>query len=258
MVRRSTHGLMLGFLIACGSREAANVGTQACSPAAQKADRPASYRAMVYSAAFAERFSLPTGGVQPLDAGLHAVALRVLERAGDTPRCRLDFYLEDSLDVAYPEGSEGVFLRPDDEDPFFFVSDYKLLGPENHRWDPQLGSFHALACRKTPQSCMLQEGPPYAFVRHLVPGVALQTYEVLCSAFDPKHGPTEMWILRAGHDAKDLNPGSTNESATYRFAVPTALFDHAAARTRQAMQVYEDSPLPRQPSRGQFTVPDVK
>lgn len=243
--------LGLGLLFACGPHEAA----QTCPPTTLKGEQPPSYRAMVYSAAFAERFSLLKSDAQPLDPGLLAVVLRIVERPGDTPRCRLDFYLDDTLDLAFPEGSEGVFLRPDDEDPFFFMSDAKLLGPENHRWDAQLGSFHAVACRKKPQDCMLQEGPPYAFVRHLVPGVALQTYEVMCSAFDPKHGPTEMWLLRAGHDSRDLYAGSTDDRATYRFALPIGLFELAAPRVRQAMSSYEAGPLPRQSERGKFDVP---
>jgi len=254
MVKHRIVRSIFGLLVACGPREAANVRTQTCSPAAQKQpEQPKSYRAMIYSAAFAERFSMPKGGVQPLDAGLQAVVLRVLERFGDVPTCYLDFYVDATLDLAFPEGSEGTMVRADDENPLFFAR--SLEGPEDHRWDPMLGSFHAVACRKTPGDCLFQEGGPFAYSRHLLPGVAFQTYPIMCSALDPKHGPTEMWLLRAGRDAKELYAGSTDEGATYRFSMPAALFEHAAARTRQAMKVYEDGPLPKEPERGNFTVP---
>ena len=254
MVKRCIVGSMLGMLIACGTREATDVHTQSCPPTAPSVEQPPSYRAMVYSAVLAERFSLPKGGVQPLDAGLLAVALRVVERPGDHPRCFLDLYLDDNLELAFPEGTEGVMSRPDDENPFFFVRGVSELAAEDRRWNAQLGSFHAVACRKTPQSCMDEQSGPYAYARHLVPGVSLQTYAPSCNVLDPQQ-PTEMWLLRAGRDAKDLYAGSSDESATYRFAMPVALFEHAAQRVRQAVKVYEERPLGQQQQRGQFTVP---
>jgi hypothetical protein len=230
---------------------------QAPGPVAAQGDQPPSYRAMVYSEAFAQRFALPKAGVQPLDKGLLAVVLRIVERPDDHPGCFLDLYLDDSLDLAFPEGSEGVMSRPDDENPFFFVRGVEALATEDHRWNAQLGSFHAVACHKTPESCMDEQSGPYAYARHLLPGVALQTYAPSCNVLDPQQGPTEIWLLRAGRDVKDLYPGSTDETGLYRFAMPAALFEHAAPRVRQAVKVYEDRPLGRQASRGQFTVPQT-
>ena len=63
--------------------------------------------------------------------------------------------------------------------------------------------------------------------------------------------------MRAGRDVKDLHPGSTDETGTHRFAMPAALFEHAAPRVRQAVKVYEDRPLGRQAPRGQFTLPQT-
>ena len=67
-----------------------------------------------------------------------------------------------------------------------------------------------------------------------------------------------MWLLRAGHDPKDLDAGSGDESATYRFEMPAALFELAAQRVRQAVNVYEDHALGTTQQRGQFTAPGVK
>jgi hypothetical protein len=188
---------------------------------------------------------------------LLAVVLRVVERPGDLPGCFLDLYLDDSLELAFPEGTEGVMSRPDDENPFFFVRGASALAGEDRRWNAHLGSFHAVACRKTPQSCMDEQSGPYAYVRHLVPGIALQTYAPSCTVLDPTQGPTEMWLLRAGRDAKDLYAGSSDPSATYRFAMPAPLFEHAARRVREAVKAYEDHPLGQRP-RGQFTVQGTK
>jgi hypothetical protein len=255
MVKRYVGSSILGLLIACGPRATAKAPAEALRPIAHKA-APASYRAMVYSSALAERFALPKGGVQSLDAGLQAVVLRIVERAGEHPSCYLDLYVDDKLDLAFPEGSEGVAGRPDYENPFFFVRGAENLAAEDHRWNTQLGSFHSVGCRKTPNNCGVDEqSGPYAYSRRLIPGVALQTYAPLCSSLDPKNGPTEMWLLRAGRDAKDLNTASTDETATYRFAMPIALFEHAADRVRQAVNFHDDHPLVRQSPRGQFSVP---
>lgn len=254
MVKQSAFGFMLGLMVACGQRE--TMADPASPPSVQSLNGPRSFRAMVFSQAFGQRFSLPTGGVQPLDAGLQAVVLRVVQRSGDHPDCYLDLYVDDSLDLAFPEGSEGMLGRPDDENPFFFVHDMTPLGAEEHRWDRMLGSFHAVACRKSRDNCRVSEqAGPYAYARHLVPGIALQTYSLSCNAFEPKNGPTEMWLLRAGRDAKELYPLSTDASATYRFAMPIALFEHAAPRVRQAIKYYEDNPVGPEPARGEFSVP---
>jgi hypothetical protein len=102
---------------------------------------------------------------------------------------------------------------------------------------------------------MDEQSGPYAYSRHLIPGVALQTYALSCHVLDPKYGPTEMWLLRNGRDIKDLYTGSHDDSATYRFAMPSALFQHAAARTKQVVKYYADHPIGPEPPRGQFTVP---
>jgi hypothetical protein len=211
---------------------------------------------MVYSEAFGKRFSLPAGGIQPLDPGLQAVVVRVVQRTGREPGCYLDLYVDDSLNLAFPEGSEGLSYRPDDEDPFFFVRGAALRGPAGHRWDAMLGGYRSVACRKGRDYCMVdEEGGPVAYSRHLVPGTAYQTYEILCDSLEPKHGPTEMWLLRSGHSAEGLRWDSKDEHATYRFAMPAALFEHAAPRLRQATKyLAEHWSGPDQP-RGQFSVP---
>lgn len=255
MVRRAALCVWSALSIGCGSEEPKRSTTQDTSSTSQ---RPASYRAMVYSASFAKRFALPQGGVQKLDEGLHALVLRIVERADDHPGCYLDFYLDDTLDLAFPEGSEGVASRADDENPYFFVRDPAEVGAANQRWNARTGSFHALKCREEPNNCLVEESGPSAYARHLLPGLALQTYAVMCNALDPKYAPTEMWLLRAGRDAKELLPQAADEAATYRFAMPAALFEHAAGRIRQAIKFYEDMPLGPEPPRNQFTVPEGK
>lgn len=105
------------------------------------------------------------------------------------------------------------------------------------------------------KECMTNGGGPNAFVRHLIPGLALQTYRLICDAFDPANGPTEMWLLREGHhakDAQDLLKGDPN--ATFRFKVPFALIQHAGPRIREALKFDEDPAVKRTPP-GRFTVP---
>jgi hypothetical protein len=211
---------------------------------------------MVYAEAFGKRFSLPAGGIQPLDPGLQAVVVRIVQRAGGEPGCFLDLYVDDSLDLAFPEGSEGLSYRPDDEDPFFFVHGAALLGAADHRWDAMLGAFRSIGCRKGREHCMVDdEGGPVAYSRHLVPGTAYQTYRILCDSLEPKHGPTEMWLLRSGHGAEGLRWDSKDEHATYRFAMPAALFELAAPRLRQANDFFGVHWPGPEPARGQFTVP---
>ena len=217
-----------------------------------------SYRAMVYTETFGRRFALPSSGFQTLDTGLQAVVIRVVERSGDHPGCFLDLYLDDSLDLAFPEGSEGVVSYPDDENPFFFVHGSSPLGVEEHRWDAMLGSFHTAACRSGSKGCSAEVGGPYAYFRKLVPGVALQTYRMMCDQLDPQQGPTEMWLLRSGQDRTALDPQTRNESGTYRFSMPSELFEHAAPRIRQAVKFYADRPLGPKLPRGQFSVPAAK
>jgi hypothetical protein len=63
-----------------------------------------------------------------------------------------------------------------------------------------------------------------------------------------------MWMLRAGHSAEGLRWDSKDENAAYRFAMPAALFEHAAPRLHQAANYLGAWSGPNQP-RGQFTVP---
>lgn len=177
-----------------------------------------------------------------------------MERSGTPPLCFLDLYLDDKLDLAFPDGSEGMQSYDDDEDPLFFVQRGKDMGETGDRWIKGFGSFQATACRKAPGNCLRQVDSPAAFSRHLLQGLSLQTYNLLCDSFDPKHGPTEMWLLRAGRDPKELYAQSTEETATYRFAMPAALFEYATSRTRGAMRVY-DKPLLPERERGRFSVP---
>lgn len=129
------------------------------------------------------------------------MAVRVVQHSGHFPDC--------FLDLEFPKGDEGIRSRPDDENPLF-VRDEKLLGSEANRWDAMLGDFHAVACRKGPDHCEMDEqSGPFAYARHLVPGTALQTYRFLCSAFDPNNGPSEVWLLRTGHDPVEINATST-------------------------------------------------
>lgn len=112
-----------------------------------------------------------------------------------------------------------------------------------------------MACKQTPTNCLVQESGPSAFARHLMPGVALQSYYIGCSALDPKYGPTEIWLLRAGHNPDELTQLAKDESATYKFAVPAALLEHAAERVRRAVSDYSSRPLPPLKQGGQYTVP---
>jgi hypothetical protein len=211
---------------------------------------------MVYSAELAQRFQLPKGGIEPLDLGVQAIVVRVVQRtASADPICSLDFYLDDSLDIAYPSGTEGVMVHADDENPLFFASGD--LGPEAHRWDAMLGNYHSVACVKTlKKDCMTDGGGPNRFVRHLIPGIALVTYVVVCDALEAENGPTEMWLLREGHDTKDVQDLLHGDpSATFRFKIPYSLIQHVAPLFREMMKFFERPPTEHELPRNQFTVP---
>jgi hypothetical protein len=222
----------------------------------QSGGQSRSYRAAVYTDSFATRFGLPENGVHALDVGLHAVALRVVERAHEPPSCSIDLYLDDNLDLAYPAGSEGVQHYDDDEDPLFFVRKTSGMGRVTFRWDAELGNFHSVACRMQPRrrNCIFEQGGPAAFSRHLVPGVALVTYELMCSVFEPTRGPSEIWLVREGRDSNALDLVGADETGTYRFAIPQELLEHAADRIRRAIHVY-DKLIPEGPTRGEFSSP---
>lgn len=242
MVKRAAK---LAILLAIGCGGAARSEPSVAQPA-----RPV--RAMVYSAAFAKRFELPKGGIEPLDPGVEAIVLRVVQRTAlDAPACSLDFYLDDTLDIAYPSGSEGIMLHEDADNPLFFSSE------EHHRWDAMLGNYHSVACVKTlKKDCMNDGGGPSAFARHLLPGIALVTYRLVCDALEPDNGPTEMWLLREGRDTKDVQDLLRGDpTATIRFKVPFSLIQHAAPRVREAMKFFDQAPTMPEPPRNQFTVP---
>lgn len=201
-------------------------------PPAKAAEVPALYRAMVYSTAFAQRFALRQAGIEPLDDGLLALTLRVVEQTAQSPLCYLDLYVEDQLDLALPSGSEGQRKHPDASDPLFFVKRPADLGPELTRWRDRTASFHAGACSQTPSDCTVHETGLTSFARQLLPGIATTSYELACDVLDPKHSPAELWVLRAGRDPDALAATSMDRSATYRFRVPQRLLEFAAQRTR--------------------------
>jgi len=85
----------------------------------------------------------------------------------------------------------------------------------------------------------------------LLPGLGYQSYDIMCFALDPRHGPMEMWLLREGMDERDLDFNAQSLASTVQFAVPPRLFEHAAARVRQATKVYENTPANAEPARGE-------
>jgi len=256
MVRRSTAlASVMTLLLACEPRRVEC--TPQASPA-NKADRIEPFRGMVYTAQLAARFSLPAEGVRSLDPGLQAIVIRVVHRPGDHPDCFLDLYLDDDLEVSFPDGSEGVMARPDDVNPFFFVAGEENLRAEDRRWNSMVASFHSVACRNGSDHCKVDEEiGPYAYARHLFPGVALQTYRPLCSAFDPANGPTELWILRNGYDRQALDATAKSTEGTYRFRMPAELFELAAPSVLRAIQHYAEHPQGPAPPRGKFRVPGL-
>jgi hypothetical protein len=211
---------------------------------------------MVYSADFAKRFGLSDRGVYKFGGdGLQAITLRVVQRIGSPPSCLLDLYVDDSLDVVYPDGSEGKRVQEDISDPLFFVKDEvgQNVGPMQRRWNDTSLSFHSEECYRSPRDCLVEGGAPEAFYRSLLPALSLLTYELTCYAFDPKYGPADIWLLRSGHDARALNVRSTDTAATRRYSVPLELLKHAAPRTRDAAAL-QGRTWP-QPIHTSFTVP---
>jgi hypothetical protein len=243
----------IALFVGCGPR----VEQPACPPNPQAQLPLPPFRGMVYSEDFARKFEAPAAGIRALDPGLQAVVVRVVQAAGEYPECLLDLYLDDSLDLAFPAGDEGIMTRPEAENPIFFVRSEKVLGVESTRWSAMLGSFHAVRCRTGHENCAVTEqGGPIAYARHLIPGLALQTYRLMCSAFDPTNGPVEMWIQRRGHEADtvDVTKADLDRDGNFRFAIPADLLEHAAPRTREAMKAFSQVLKP-EPPRGLYTVP---
>ena len=220
--------------------------------ACSRAEESSFSRTIVYTQEFAARYGLPKDGIEKLQPGIHAIAYRVVRDIGEPPYCSLDFYLDDSLDLDYPDGEQGTRTSPDAENPLFF--DLKV----DKSWERARANLHTLGCR-TKGKCVTQTSSASAFWRHLRPGIALQSHRMLCTMFDPAEtGPTEMWLLRSGVDKqKVIDVMHADGEGVFAFRIPERLLRHAAPHTRKAIQ-YFSKPLPPEKPVGGFEVPPSK
>jgi ATP-binding cassette subfamily B protein len=79
-------------------------------------------------------------GAQPLDSGRQAVAVRVVQPVGEPPGCFLDLHLDDTLDLAFPEGDAGIQLRRDFTQTVLTTRERG----EVYRWPTVAGLRHVL------------------------------------------------------------------------------------------------------------------
>jgi hypothetical protein len=209
------------------------------------AESPLDFRSLVYSASFAQRFRLPARGVEKLETGLQAVALRVSDSSERGPSCGLDLYLDESAYVAYPEGSEG---RADDtrkmDRPGALGLFYQIVADDStreslfHRWAEPRGVFQARNSAGTLEE--FQVFPPESFYRSIVEGLNVVSFEVICTVLRADSGSVEARLLRTGRSPEELKPTESNDAVTQRFIIPARLLKHAKRAIAKAADAQTD------------------
>jgi hypothetical protein len=202
------------------------------------------FRSLVYSTTFARRFGLPARGVESLDSGLQAVALRISDSPETGALCAVDLYLDDSVDFDFPTGSERraddtrARRRPNALGLFYQVaSDAASRAELTDWWQQPRGLFRTRDARGALgefQSLALE-----SYYRSPVRDLSIVTFEVICTVLLADGGSVEAWLLRAGQKSEDLNPASVTDSIARRLMLPGRLLKYAktaiiAASTIQA------------------------
>lgn len=193
------------------------------------------FRALAYSDAIAQRFSLPRRDAVQLDSGVLAIAVEVTSDA----TCSLRVFLDDSVPFAYPPQSQA---RVADFNPvvgpLFFAA--RLNDADARARFDRLGEMRVLyrsrSYSESKREGVQDSGPLTSHYRDLLPGLNVVEYTPLCTALDPKHGPADLWLLRAGRSSDELMSVLTSEdqNIAVRITLPVALLKVAGPATARA------------------------
>lgn len=250
-----------GAILCCGRAPA----KREPAPVAAKSGPGLDFRAIVYSGAFAKRFGVPAQGIEQLDPGLQAVALRISDSPETGALCAVDLYLDDSVDFDYPEGSQRraddirAHGRPNALGLFYQVNKDETTRDEMTRWwqEPR-GMFrtkNAFGAVGEFQSLALE-----SYYRSFVPELSIATFEVICTVLlGVEGGSVEVWLLRRGQDAEGLNPTSVDDSVARKLVLPARLLKHAAPATIAASKLQADPthlPIESAARAGAYSIPN--
>jgi hypothetical protein len=193
------------------------------------------FRALVYSKGFAERFHLPASDSVVLDPGVLAIAIQVYRDPSLNKTCLLSLYLDDSVPVAYPAGtqSRSADRRPQ-TGPLFFankLNDSDALVQLERSRDVRV-LFKSRNYSEAQKEGVVDSGPIESHYRDILPGLNVVEYVPICISLDPKYAPADIWLLRDGRESTDV--ASFVPTNTIRIAIPESLMQVAASATMRA------------------------
>jgi len=205
-------------------------------------------QALAYSKAFAERFALPEPSPDlELTGGLSAmqVRLEIDSKAYATYRCKLKFYFDNSLPIAYPtDGISSSRAVVTQQEHFIFDGN-----TNNRRWlalsvqdrlhfsaQDDFGRYAGIASPdlQMPAKGYWAQMDYDAFHRELFPGVGYIRFDSDCHAFaTAERRDLQLWVKRAG--GKDYRRFVTIDPNDFlKFTIPPALFDLTREWARRA------------------------
>jgi hypothetical protein len=209
-------------------------------------------RTLVYSEAFRRRFSLPASGVQSLEPGLEAIAIRVIRSPYWGAQCFIDLYLHSDVDFDYPAGTAASVIDTTNYGLMFFLGDMSKADSQykDGRWGKQRWRYRSREYGERTGHGVTASGPIEAYDRALLPELSVVTLMVNPNTLEPDEAPAQLWLLRAGQDVRALHRTVPDLDEVHVFTVPKPLLDHAAEATRNA------SKFPALPdSKGNFPEP---
>lgn len=224
-----------------------------------------SFRSLVYSQSFAQRFHLPAKGVTSLEAGLHALALRISDPSVDRGRCSIDLFLDDTVNFAYPEGTEGSIndirsTAVSDGALRFFaeaVADQDTQVALASRWQVPKTVFRSKNADGSLKQ--FQIWPVESFYRGVASELNLVSFDVICSILLADSEEVELWLLRAGKNSEELSPTGVNDALAQRFVVPARLLKHSHGAIARAVKMQTDVtriPPPGAQRKQGYSLPD--
>lgn len=236
--------LALGALMATSGCRKEVMGAPHAPASSASIAKPLDFRTLVYSANFAANFKLPPGGVERLDPGLQAVALRVSESAVTGALCGVDLYLDDTVDFAYPRGNEGrasdirTVEQPGPLSLFYQLVDDDLRSRLASRWQEPKALFRLRTAGGTVKE--FQTLPAESFYRAPVEGLNIVTFELICTVLRVEPDVVEVWLLRPEHSVEEIKPTAPKIAAAHRFDIPARLLHHAREAITKAAQAQAD------------------
>jgi hypothetical protein len=168
----------------------------------------------------------------------------------------VDLYLDDSVDFAYPDGTEGNFndLRigaPSSALSFFTeaLADEDAQVALEDRWRSPRALFRSKD--KNGSVKEFQSGPVESFFRNVGSRLHLVSFDTVCSVLLVDSGEVELWLLRTGNDPAGLSPTVVTDTVARRFVVPARLLRHTHDEIAKAANAQTEMtrPVPRDEGR---------